>query len=255
MLLDVLSGIDELKVAVAYEIDGKRIDRASRARSPTSSSAGRSTRRSPAGARTSRSSQAVVRPPRACQELCRVPGQTSAGARDDRLGRPGTPADDLADRWLRLRRSTSTPRTTETHGDHRRRTGADRGGRVETRAAPAAHRHHHGWQRAMGPAARAAADRRSPPRNSERPLGRRGRVPAGARSVDALLPLGRELEAAAARADVLDASAPPLPGRRARRADGAERPAQDDRPPRRSAARRARASSSGRPSRRPRTTG
>ena len=71
-----------------------------------------------------------------------------------------------------------------------------------------------------------------PPGNSERAIGGRGRVPAGAGSVDALLSLGRELEAAAARADLLDAAAPALPGGRARRADGAERPAQDDRPPR-----------------------
>ena len=70
--------------------------------------------------------------------------------------------------------------------------------------------------------------------------GGRGGVPARARSVDALLPLGRELEAAAARADVPDAAAAAFPGRRAQRADGAERPAHDDRPARRPAARRAR---------------
>ena len=49
MLLDVLSGIDELKVAVAYEIDGETDRPSSPARSPTSSIAARSTRRSRGG--------------------------------------------------------------------------------------------------------------------------------------------------------------------------------------------------------------
>ena len=38
-------------------------------------------------------------------------------------------------------------------GDHRGRIGADRRRGVETRAASQAHRHHHGWQRAVGAAA------------------------------------------------------------------------------------------------------
>ena len=53
MLLDVLSGIDELKVAVAYECDGQTDQTSCPARSPTSSVAARSTRRCRAGPKTS----------------------------------------------------------------------------------------------------------------------------------------------------------------------------------------------------------
>ena len=58
MLLDVLSGIDELKVAVAYEMRRPARSPSFPARSTTSSDAGRSTRRFPAGARTSPRSSA-----------------------------------------------------------------------------------------------------------------------------------------------------------------------------------------------------
>ena len=53
MLLDVLSGLDELKVAVAYENEtAGRITELPGHRSPISSAAGRSTRPCPAGPRT-----------------------------------------------------------------------------------------------------------------------------------------------------------------------------------------------------------
>src|SRR5208337_28429 len=65
---------------------------------------------------------------------------------------------------------------------------------------------------------------------------RRGRMPPRTRATDALLLFGRELEAAAPRAQVLDAAAAPFPGGGTLGADGPERPAPDDRPARGAAA-------------------
>src|SRR5262245_48080662 len=90
----------------------------------------------------------------------------------------------------------------------------------------------------MGTTERFAPDRWTSPGDSERPGGGRGRVPPGARAVDALLFLGGELEAAAAGAEVSDAPAPALPCRGASRADGTECSDADDRKAGRAARRR-----------------
>ena len=263
MLLDVLSGIDELNVAVAYERDGQTDRPSCPARSADFERCRPDLRDAP-----------------------RLDAKTSPRSRNG----PTCPAQ--ARNYVEfLGKQVGVPVTIVSVGPDRRQTilcpdvieqvGGIRSGTFELTEDPSRPdmaiteeglariaaaglkpeqlpRHvaiimdgNGRWAQRRGP----AADRRPPPGDPERPRGRRGRVPAGPRSVDALLPLGRELEAAAARADVPDAAAPPLPGRRARRADGAERPAHDDRPPRGPAAGRAATSSSGRPSRPPRTTG
>ena len=106
----------------------------------------------------------------------------------------------------------------------------------QTGAGSPAHRDHHGWKRAVGAAAglpRIVGHRRGI-------QSVRGVVEEGCRlgleqltlyclSVENWKRPPRELE-------VPDAAAPSFPDGRARRADGAERPAPDDRPPRRAAA-------------------
>ena len=57
-------------------------------------------------------------------------------------------------------------------------------------------------------------------------------LPDRPRPAHALLPVGRELEAAPSRAEVPAPAAPPLPGGRVGRADGAKSPPDHDRPPR-----------------------
>ena len=54
MLLDVLSELDELQIAVAYELDGERIDHFPERCVPAGRAASRSTRRCRAGGRTCR---------------------------------------------------------------------------------------------------------------------------------------------------------------------------------------------------------
>src|SRR5271157_2774546 len=88
----------------------------------------------------------------------------------------------------------------------------------------------------MGRAAWSAPDRGASARHSERARGRRGRMPPRTRATDALLLFGRKLEAAAPRAQVLDAALAPFPGGGTVGADGPERPAPDDRPARGAAA-------------------
>ena len=89
MLLDVLSGIDELKVAVAYELDGRRVDRAARrparlrALPPGLRDPPRLDRGPIDGVR------AMVRPPAAGQELRRV--HRRAAGRPRRGSSPSAP--------------------------------------------------------------------------------------------------------------------------------------------------------------------
>ena len=101
--------------------------------------------------------------------------------------------------------------------------------------------------------ARPAPDLRPPQGIRSVRVGRRGRVSARPRPDDALLPLGRELEAAPSRAEVPPPAPPPLPRRRARGTDGAEGPPDHDRPPRRAARPRCSTSLTARSPRRPRT--
>ncbi len=93
MLLDVLSGILELNVAVAYEREGHSDRRA--ARRPTRFRALPASLRDPARlGRTDHRNPPVGRPAQAGAGVRRVPRKTGGRARADRLGRSRSSADD-----------------------------------------------------------------------------------------------------------------------------------------------------------------
>ena len=128
------------------------------ASSPTSSAAGRSTRRLPGWTEDITTRPAVGRPAPAGAGLRRVPRQ--------QIGVPVSIVSVGPDR----RQTILMPRTIErsirryieaivgdrdetSHGDHRRRSGPDRGGRAPARAAPAARRRSSWTATADGPSA------------------------------------------------------------------------------------------------------
>ena len=220
MLLDVLSGLDELKVAVAYEDqDGRRVDALPGPPGRPASVAGRSTRRCPAGRKTS--------PAPGPGTTCRPRPGTTSGSWADQVGVPVSIVSVGPDREQTIMVPTD------------RRVGVDRaarddplrhgspdgmGSRHHATTATSADDHREGMARldawALQPEQLPRhvaiimdgngrwAQRRGLPRivghrrgHPERPGGRRGGLPARPRAADALLLLGRELEAARPRAD------------------------------------------------------
>ena len=163
MLLDVLSGLDELKICTAYEIDGKQHDHLPQPR-----------RRPPPRQAGVRIAARLEGRNHRCRTMRRVAGQRprlspphqriGRPADRDGLRRPRARSDDcrLASREsIHAGRQPSSP----TLGD-------------SARAPAAAHRDHHGRQRPLGRAAESAARRRATSRASIRSAARPRNVPA-----------------------------------------------------------------------------
>ena len=204
MLLDVLSGLETLQVAVAYEdeegrevvdfpghladlercrpvyetlpgwsedITGARTwdDLPEAARATSTSSSARSVPVSIVSVGPDRT-QTIPRPSAA------MAGTTGRSrSRDDGNDLPSKP-----------HRPTPMAGTTESSpAGHRTLDRPGRAGQAGPAGAPArpvapARRHHHGRQRAMGPGTRPAPDLRPSPGDPERPVGRRGRAAGSA---------------------------------------------------------------------------
>ena len=98
MLLDVLSGLDELKVAVAYEHERSADAATCPPRWPTSNAAGRSTRPCPAGPRTSPACAMVGPAPEGAGTMCSSSRSRSAfRCRSSRSGRTAGRRSSVAD--------------------------------------------------------------------------------------------------------------------------------------------------------------
>ena len=180
MLLDVLSGLDELQVAVAYEDETAAGSTSFPATLADLERCRPVYETLPGWSEDLTGVRSLGRPARRGPRLRRVPRPAGRRPGLDRLGRPGppqtilVPTTDRADR-LTARRSAS-PRIGSRRLDQRRRCrqsaiteeglGRWTGPRPAARAASPARRHHHGRQRPMGPAPRPAPDRRPPPRAS-----------------------------------------------------------------------------------------
>ena len=264
MLLDVLSGLDELKVAVAYEDEtGRRVDELpGHARRPRALPAGLRDAARLAGGPDRR--PALGRPARGGPRLRRLPRRAGRRPGLDRLGRPRPAADDHRAAVQDVDRSSAgSRRAIRRSGRHR----ASETSMSTDAATPTITEEGLARIAALGlrpeQLPRHVAiimdgnGRWAQSRGLPRIVGHR----RGIQSVRAVVEEGCRLgldqltlyclsvenwKRPAARAEVPDAAAPPLPGRRAGRADGAERPADDDRPPRGAARRGARASSTGR---------
>ena len=170
MLLDVLSALPELKICTAYDLDGQRITRFSQPRR----------RPAPRGARLRDACPAGRQEITDVRRLGDLP--TNARKYLDRLGRVAGPAGGsrFPSAPIASRRFLRKERVSYRKAGRRKREGGfcpgyslptampepmyiDRTSDVPRRATAAAHRHHHGRQRALGPATGPAADRRTSP--------------------------------------------------------------------------------------------